>query len=231
MLAPGAVRARIAEPTEPIVVSDGSYRWRIGGEALRRIVDEVRREEPPYGVGRERVRARVVGAAAAAGRGAARRLARRAVAAPDGARRGRCVAFLDAAWPAVTPEELVLDLLTDPPAWPRRRRACSPPTSRRAAAGRSRPGRRRRPAGRAADARADRRGGRADRAAAELRPRGRRRGAGPVPDAVPGDRPAQRARLDHAARRPGPGHRAVGGPRLGGDARATWASRTRRSCR
>ena len=59
----------------------------------------------------------------------------------------------------------------------------------------------------------------------------RRRGAGPLPDAVPGDRPAQRARLDHAARRPGPGHRAVGRHRLAGHARATSASRTRRWCR
>ena len=80
----GALARASAEPTEPIMVSDGSYRWRIGAEPLRRIVDEARREGLPYGIGRERVRARVVGAAAAAVRGAPGRLARRAVAAPDG---------------------------------------------------------------------------------------------------------------------------------------------------
>jgi hypothetical protein len=53
--------ARLAKPTEPIMVSDGSYRWRIDPEPLRRIVDEARREGLPYAVGRERVRARVVG--------------------------------------------------------------------------------------------------------------------------------------------------------------------------
>ncbi|HWS36461.1 MAG TPA: AAA family ATPase, partial [Actinoplanes sp.] len=49
---------RIAKPDEPIMVSDGSYRWRIDVEPLRRIVDEARREGLPYAVGRERVRAR-----------------------------------------------------------------------------------------------------------------------------------------------------------------------------
>ena len=56
-----ALWARLAKPTEPIMVSDGSYRWRIDAEPLRRIVDEARREGLPYAVGRERVRARVVG--------------------------------------------------------------------------------------------------------------------------------------------------------------------------
>ncbi len=45
---------------------------------------------------------------------------------------------------------------------------------------------------------------------------GRRRGAGPVGDAVPGRRPPLPARLGDRARRPGPGHHAVGAGRLGG---------------
>ncbi|HSI93689.1 MAG TPA: AAA family ATPase, partial [Jiangellaceae bacterium] len=53
-----AVEAYLGEPEEPIVVPDGSYRWRIGVEPLRRIVHEVRAERPPYRLGRERVLAR-----------------------------------------------------------------------------------------------------------------------------------------------------------------------------
>src|SRR4051794_33334666 len=37
-----ALWGRLAKPTEPIMVSDGSYRWRIDPEPLRRIVDEAR---------------------------------------------------------------------------------------------------------------------------------------------------------------------------------------------
>lgn len=108
-----ALYGRIREPDEPIVVSDGSYRWRIGVEPLRRIVAEVRAEELPYGTGRERVRARVVGLLQLQAE------ARRAESPSEAwlRRMGRCqpvAAFLDRAWPAVTPEGLVFELLTDP---------------------------------------------------------------------------------------------------------------------
>src|SRR5919107_3197249 len=95
------------------MVSDGSYRWRIEAEPLRRIVDEARREGLPYAVGRERVRARVVGllqrqseyrTGNSPGDGWLRRMSK----VPPVA------GFLDAAWPAVTPESLVTDLLSDP---------------------------------------------------------------------------------------------------------------------
>ena len=43
------------------MVSDGSFRWRIGLDPLHRVVEETRREGLPYDTGRERVRARVVG--------------------------------------------------------------------------------------------------------------------------------------------------------------------------
>jgi DNA helicase IV len=104
---------RLTKPTEPIMVSDGSYRWRIDPEPLRRIVDEARREGLPYGVGRERVRARVVGllqrqseyrTGNSPGDGWLRRMSK----VPPVA------GFLDTAWPAVTPESLVTDLLSDP---------------------------------------------------------------------------------------------------------------------
>jgi DNA helicase IV len=103
---------RLRKPEEPIVVSDGSYRWRISVDALRRIVDDVRREDPPYGVGRERVRARVVS------------LLLRQAEARSGESPGETwqrkmgkvkpvAEFLDWSWPAVTAEVLVYHLLSD----------------------------------------------------------------------------------------------------------------------
>ncbi|MEV8504376.1 AAA family ATPase [Actinoplanes sp. NPDC051475] len=107
-----AVWSRLVKPAEPIMVSDGSYRWRIDAEPLRRIVDEARREGLPYSVGRERVQARVVGllqrqseyrTGNSPNEGWLRKMARVAPVRD----------FLDKAWPAVTPEALVVALLTD----------------------------------------------------------------------------------------------------------------------
>ncbi|MEV1288263.1 AAA family ATPase [Micromonospora sp. NPDC049679] len=110
-----ALATRIRKPTGPIVVSDGSFRWRVGAEALCRVVDEVRLEGLPYGTGRERVRARVVGLLQRQAE------ARRAESPSDAwlRRTGRAkpvTGFLDEAWPAVTPEALVFALLSDPDA-------------------------------------------------------------------------------------------------------------------
>ncbi len=104
---------RLGKPTEPIMVSDGSYRWRIDTEPLRRIVDEARREGLPYSVGRERVRARVVGLLQ-------RQSEYRTGNSPSEtwlkkmAKVAPVKEFLAAAWPAMTPEALVVALLTDP---------------------------------------------------------------------------------------------------------------------
>jgi len=105
--------SRLAKPTEPIMVSDGSYRWRIDPEPLRRIVDEARRDGLPYSVGRERVRARVVGLLQ-------RQSEYRTGNSPGETwlRKMSKVApvteFLDQAWPAVTPEALVVEVLVNP---------------------------------------------------------------------------------------------------------------------
>ncbi|MCT9140983.1 HelD family protein [Streptomyces violarus] len=94
-----------------LAVPDGSYRWRVPEAELARIVADVREEEPPYGVGRERVRARIV-------RSLRERVERRA-GPPTNAwvrrvERARPVsAYLDAVWPRVRPEEVVAELLTD----------------------------------------------------------------------------------------------------------------------
>ncbi|MER7003036.1 AAA family ATPase [Dactylosporangium sp. NPDC000555] len=110
-----ALWSRLSRPEEPLQVSDGAYRWRVSVEALRRVIDDVRREDPPYALGRERARARIVSllqrqAEAKSGESPPESWARKMG-------RSRPVAeALDAAWPAVTPEGLVFDLLRDPEA-------------------------------------------------------------------------------------------------------------------
>jgi DNA helicase IV len=107
-----ALWGRISKPTEPMTVKDDSYRWRIDTEPLRRIIDQARRDALPYEVGRERVRARVVGLLQRQSeykRGDSPSdawLRRMSKAAP-------VTAFLDAHWPATTPEAVVAALLSD----------------------------------------------------------------------------------------------------------------------
>jgi DNA helicase IV len=105
-----ALYGRIRKPAEPVAVADGSYRWRVHEEELRRIVDDTRRESLPYGVGRERVRARVVAAirrqAEARGRTATAPWARRIT-------RGVTPA-VDAFWPPVKPAEVLYEVLRGP---------------------------------------------------------------------------------------------------------------------
>ena len=107
-----ALAARIGRPEEGLVVSDGAWRWRISAEALRRIVDDVRREHPPYATGRERVRARTV---AMLQRQAE---ARRGDSPPEAwlRRMGRdpqVRSFIDRVWPEISAEQLVFSVLTD----------------------------------------------------------------------------------------------------------------------
>ncbi|GAB3156074.1 ATPase AAA [Micromonospora sonneratiae] len=107
-----ALHGYVRKPEEPIVVSDGSYRWRIGADVLRRLVDEARREGLPYGTGRERVRARVVGLLQRQSE------ARRGDSPSDAwlRRMGKAkpvTDFLDAVWPAVTPDGLLFTLFSD----------------------------------------------------------------------------------------------------------------------
>ncbi|NBE79505.1 HelD family protein [Micromonospora rubida] len=109
-----ALYGRLRVPAEALTVPDGSYRWRLPAGAVAGLVAEIRRESPPYGIGRERLRSRVVGLLQ---RQAERRVELSGVA---WARRvGRCAPvrdLLDRAWPAVRPEELLARLLGDPDA-------------------------------------------------------------------------------------------------------------------
>ncbi|MGW7252936.1 HelD family protein [Streptomyces sp. NPDC054834] len=108
-----ALYARVsAEGVESLAVADGSYRWRVPADELVGIVEGVRAEEPPYAVGRERVRTRVVRCLQAQ---AERRTGPRPHAWVRKIERARALsAYVDAVWPKVRPEEVVAGLLTDP---------------------------------------------------------------------------------------------------------------------
>ncbi|WP_405771060.1 HelD family protein [Streptomyces sp. NBC_01538] len=95
----------------PLEVPDDSYRWRISAPELARIVAGVRAEEPPYAVGRERVRTRVVNRVQ-------REAERRAGPQPNAwvrrIERARPVgAYVEAVWPRMRPEEVLAELLGD----------------------------------------------------------------------------------------------------------------------
>ncbi|MFF5255025.1 HelD family protein [Streptomyces leeuwenhoekii] len=108
-----ALYARVrADAAGALAVPDGSYRWRVSADELARIVAGVRAEEPPYDIGRERVRSRIVRHLQDQ---AERRGGPRTSAWVRRIERARPVgACLDAVWPRVRPEEVVAELLGDP---------------------------------------------------------------------------------------------------------------------
>ncbi|NYT96796.1 AAA family ATPase [Salinispora sp. H7-4] len=107
-----ALWSRLGRAESAIQVSDGAYRWRIDPGVLTRLVDDTRREDPAYLLGRERVRARVVGLL----QRQAETRSGESPGEPWQRRMGKAkpvVEFLDACWPAVTPQSLVFELLSD----------------------------------------------------------------------------------------------------------------------
>ncbi|MEW2289968.1 AAA family ATPase [Streptomyces sp. NPDC047841] len=106
-----ALYARVTtDGATDLVVPDGSYRWRVSAAELAGLVAQVRAEEPPYAVGRERVRTRVV-------RLLRDRAERRSGVLPASwvRRVERCrplTEHLDSVWPKVRPEEVLAGLLT-----------------------------------------------------------------------------------------------------------------------
>ncbi|MEU9284182.1 AAA family ATPase [Streptomyces sp. NPDC048275] len=106
-----ALYGRVGGEADSLAVPDGSYRWRVPADELRRIVDGVRAEEPPYAVGRERVRTRAVRYVREQ---AEWRAGPRSNAWAQKISRARPVsAYVDAVWPRVRPEEVVAELLAD----------------------------------------------------------------------------------------------------------------------
>ncbi|MFF7545421.1 HelD family protein [Streptomyces canus] len=107
-----ALYARVSTAqVNSLEIKDGSYQWRVGAGELMRIVADVRQEEPPYAIGRERVRSRVVRSVQLQ---AERRAGPQSGAWVQRVSRSRVLgAFLDAVWPKSRPEVVVSDLLAD----------------------------------------------------------------------------------------------------------------------
>ncbi|MEW2048488.1 AAA family ATPase [Streptomyces sp. NPDC005476] len=107
-----AVYGRVAaDRAEDLAVPDGSHCWRIAGAELTRIVAGVLAEEPPYEVGRERVRSRIV-------RRIQAQVERRSGPRPGSwtrrVERSRPVsACVESLWPKLRPEEVLTRFLTD----------------------------------------------------------------------------------------------------------------------
>ncbi|MEU9269827.1 AAA family ATPase [Streptomyces sp. NPDC048251] len=107
-----AVYGRVtAGRADDLSVPDGSSRWRIAGDRLTDIVAGVLAEEPPYEIGRERVRSRIV-------RRIQEQVERRSGPRPASwtrrIERARPVsACVEALWPKLRPEEVLARLLTD----------------------------------------------------------------------------------------------------------------------
>jgi DNA helicase IV len=107
-----ALGRQIQRPAGGLAISDGAWRWRISEDALRRIVDDVRRERPAHAIGRERVLARTVAllqrqAEARRGESPPETWLRRMGRHPD------VRAFLDHVWPQLSAERLVFLVLND----------------------------------------------------------------------------------------------------------------------
>ncbi|MCB5164163.1 AAA family ATPase [Streptomyces bambusae] len=106
-----ALYARVRRPEESLALTDGSYRWRVASNELAQVIDDVRAQGVPYSAGREHVRTRVV---ALVRQQAERRVGPRSDTwARRIGRSGPVAAFLEAAWPAARPEEVVASLLGD----------------------------------------------------------------------------------------------------------------------
>ncbi|MEU0422942.1 AAA family ATPase [Streptomyces canus] len=107
-----ALYARVSTAqVDSLEIKDGSYQWRVGAGELARIVTDVRQEEPPYAIGRERVRSRVVRSVQLQ---AERRAGPQSGAWVQRVSRSRVLgAFLDTVWPKARPEEVVAELLAD----------------------------------------------------------------------------------------------------------------------
>ncbi|WP_329442149.1 AAA family ATPase [Streptomyces canus] len=107
-----ALYARVSTAqVNSLEIKDGSYRWRVGAGELARIVADVRQEEPPYAIGRERVRSRVVRSVQLQ---AERRAGPQSGAWVQRVSRSRVLgAFLDTVWPKARPEEVVTELFSE----------------------------------------------------------------------------------------------------------------------
>ncbi len=107
-----AVHAGLTEPTEPVVLTTGSRRWRVSASELAGLAAELRARDVRYGAARamlaQRLAHTVLTKMEAAGESPDHRV-QDSVARSTTVRRA-----VDALWPAVDPVRLVLSLLSDP---------------------------------------------------------------------------------------------------------------------
>jgi DNA helicase IV len=106
-----ALDGLITEPAEGIVLPDGSYRLRVPAGVLVRELRLVRGEDLPYGVGRERLRTRIVALLQRQLEYHAESPNRRWLEKTGRAR--PVTAALDACWPKIRPEQLLATLFSD----------------------------------------------------------------------------------------------------------------------
>ncbi|MEV0395274.1 HelD family protein [Polymorphospora rubra] len=106
-----ALSGLITAPTEGIVLPDGSYRLRVPTNALVREMTPVRGEDLSYGVGRERLRTRIVALLQRQLEYHAESPNRKWLEKTGRAR--PVTAVLDACWPKVRPEQFLATLFSD----------------------------------------------------------------------------------------------------------------------
>ena len=106
-----ALWAGLGEPAEPLVLTRGSWRWRVPGYEIAELIGELRARGVRYGAGRtmlgHRIAHVILSRMEAAGEAVDDRT-------HEGVRRTRPVKVaVDAAWPAADPVRLVMRLLSD----------------------------------------------------------------------------------------------------------------------
>jgi hypothetical protein len=107
-----ALWAGLSEPAEALVLTRGSWRWRVHGHEIAELMEELRERGVRYGAGRtmlsHRIAHVILTRMEAAGEATDDRT-------HEAVRRTRQVrAAVDAAWPAADPVRLVMRLLSDP---------------------------------------------------------------------------------------------------------------------
>jgi DNA helicase IV len=107
-----ALWARLGEPTEPIMLSRGSRRWRVPAERIAALIAELRDRGVRYGSGREMLSHRIAHVILSQMEAAGETCDDRTHAA---VRRSRPVtSAIDAIWPKADPVRVIFELLSDP---------------------------------------------------------------------------------------------------------------------
>src|SRR5215469_3778400 len=107
-----ALWAGLTEPTEALVLTRGSWRWRVHGHEIAELMEELRERGVRYGAGRAMLGHRIAHVILTRMEAAGEAVDDRTHEAVRRTRQVRAV--VDAAWPAADPVRLVMRLLSDP---------------------------------------------------------------------------------------------------------------------